>query len=449
MPATESHPALNVIQPEVHHYHRDRRRMHLACFLIFCALPFFNIIRFDIPRQRFYFAGFELWINEFAIVFFALMFLMFVIAAVSMMYGRLYCAYACPQMIFSESASWLEDRIKRFITKHFIQWPVSVRNTVSRAIFYSILLMASVFVAFVFICYFVDPRDLLGRLFSLDIRTAGGIGGAATTLLAFVDFAFLRQRFCMSACPYGYIQGMLADKHTLLVRYDDPQKVCIECKKCVRVCHMGIDIRKSPFQIECVHCGECIDACDEILARLKKPGLIHYAWGEQGEALGAGNRPWWYRLGLRDGKHQRGRAKSHHARRDRARVFPGRDCRDDAGGAGESLGLDDHGRLSPGALADVVAYRDGSDLEAMLREPARVFKRGTEIVRDGKLLASVAGATQVVRPGHDRQIERRIRRFFDDHMSIGFDHFPLRLEEIAQAGGRVEEQPCRTGASRP
>jgi len=118
-------------------------------------------------------------------------------------------------------------------------------------------------------------------------------------------------------------------------------------------------------------------------------------------------------------------------------------------GPARSLGLDDHGRLSPGALADVVAYRDGSDLEAMLREPARVFKRGTEIVRDGKLLASVAGATQVVRPGHDRQIERRIRRFFDDHMSIGFDHFPLRLEEIAQAGGRVEEQPCRTGASRP
>ena len=45
---------------------------------------------------------------------------------------------------------------------------------------------------------------------------------------------------------------------------------CIECKKCVRVCPMGIDIRQSPFQIECVHCGECIDACNEILARLKR-----------------------------------------------------------------------------------------------------------------------------------------------------------------------------------
>jgi formylmethanofuran dehydrogenase subunit A len=118
-------------------------------------------------------------------------------------------------------------------------------------------------------------------------------------------------------------------------------------------------------------------------------------------------------------------------------------------GPARSLGLGDHGRLSPGAFADVVAYRQGGDAEAMLREPARVLKRGTEIVREGKLVASVAGATQVVRPGYDRQIENLLRRFFDDHMSIGFDHFALRPYEIAEAGGRVEEQPCRSEGARP
>ena len=118
-------------------------------------------------------------------------------------------------------------------------------------------------------------------------------------------------------------------------------------------------------------------------------------------------------------------------------------------GPARSLGLGDHGRLSTGAFADVVVYRQGADPEAMLREPARVLKRGTEIVRDGRLLASVTGATQVVRPGYDRQIESRIRRFFDDHLSIGFDHFPLRPDEIAEAGGRVEEQPCRSETARP
>jgi polyferredoxin len=49
---------------------RLRKRIHLLCFLIFLALPFCNVMRFDIPRQRFYFFGYELWIDEFGIVFF-------------------------------------------------------------------------------------------------------------------------------------------------------------------------------------------------------------------------------------------------------------------------------------------------------------------------------------------------------------------------------------------
>ncbi len=96
---------------------------------------------------------------------------------------------------------------------------------------------------------------------------------------------------------------MLGDKHTLLVQYRDDKKDCIECKKCVRVCHMGIDIREGPFQIQCVHCGECIDACDEILGRLKQPkeGLIRYTWGESGAVVET-ERRWYRRLGIRDAK---------------------------------------------------------------------------------------------------------------------------------------------------
>jgi len=118
-------------------------------------------------------------------------------------------------------------------------------------------------------------------------------------------------------------------------------------------------------------------------------------------------------------------------------------------GPARSLGLRNHGRLSRGALADVVVYRQGPDVEAMLREPICVFKRGTEIVREGKVVAAVVGATQMVRPGYDRQIEKRLRRFFDDHMTIAFDHFPLSADVIAESGGRVEEQPCQPDAGRP
>src|SRR5579871_426797 len=112
-------------------YHRLRKRFHFLCFIAFLAIPFFNIIRFDIPRQRFYFAGYELWINEFAIIFFAMMFLMFLVIASSVFYGRVYCGYMCPQMIFSEASITLQNRLRRWINKRFFDWPATRRNRVA------------------------------------------------------------------------------------------------------------------------------------------------------------------------------------------------------------------------------------------------------------------------------------------------------------------------------
>lgn len=287
-------------QPPEWSWHRWRRIIHVVCVLVFIALPFFNVIRFDIPRQRFYIAGFELWINEFAIIFFSLLFLMFIVAAISMLYGRVYCGYLCPQMIFSEAATNLQEALKTFINKHFAKVGQATRARMVQFVTYAALVVGSVFLAFVFISYFVEPRDLLSRLVSLDVVTAGGFAGAVVTLITFLDFAFLKQKFCTTVCPYGYLQGILGDDNTLVIHYRDPEEICVECKKCVRVCHMGIDIRDSPYQIECIHCGECVDACDAIMGKFGKETLIRYAWGEKGELLGGGNVPWYKRIGLRD-----------------------------------------------------------------------------------------------------------------------------------------------------
>ena len=284
-------------------FHQLRKRVHLVFFLVFLALPFLNVVRFDIPKERFYFAGYELWINEFAIIFFVLMFLMFLVVASSVFYGRVYCGYMCPQTIFSEASVAVETWLRKRVTRRFPQWKPPVREHVTRGLFYAVLAVASVLLSFIFICYFVEPRDLWHRLASLDIHTAAGVSGAAVTLVTFLDFTLVRQRFCTTICPYGYLQGLLGDSNTLLVQYRDQDHQCIECKKCVRVCQMGIDIRQSPFQIECIHCAECIDACEEVMTRLHKPTLIHYVWGEKGEQLSDTTpRPWYRRVGLRDSK---------------------------------------------------------------------------------------------------------------------------------------------------
>src|SRR5579884_3199843 len=169
-PSSPTKPAKSALRPlparpHKFSYHRLRKFIHLFCVAIFFVLPLSNLVRFDIPRQRFYFFGYELWISEFAIVFFSLMFLLFLVAAMAMLYGRVYCGYLCPQMIFSEASVALQNRIQRFVNKH-VNWKPNARNILSRTAFLLILAAASVVLAFVFISYFVEPHDLFRRLMS-------------------------------------------------------------------------------------------------------------------------------------------------------------------------------------------------------------------------------------------------------------------------------------------
>jgi polyferredoxin len=230
-----------------------------------------------------------------------MMFLWILVAAMAMIYGRFYCGYLCPQMIFSEAANALEKHVTRLVNRKLSTLGSGTRNALAHALLYVLLLPASVFFTFVFVSFFIPPIDLFHRLLSLDIRTAGGIFGASVTLLTFLDFAFLRQRFCTSICPYGYLQNMLADRHTLQVFFQNDAGNCIHCEKCVRACPMGIDIRQGSHQLECTHCAECIDACSQVLGRLGRQSLIHYAWGDPSQNA-ATDRAWYRRIGLRDGK---------------------------------------------------------------------------------------------------------------------------------------------------
>jgi cytochrome c oxidase accessory protein FixG len=282
-------------------FHRVRKTVQTICVIIFILLPLFDIMRVDLVRQRFYFFGAELWISEFSILFLTMMFLWILVAAMAMIYGRFYCGYLCPQMIFSEAANTIEKRITRMVNRKLSNLGAGARGFLVRALFYVILLPASVFFTFVFVSFFIPPVDLFHRLISLDIRTAGGIFGASVTLLTFLDFAFLRQRFCTAICPYGYLQNMLADRHTLQVFFPTDSGNCIHCEKCLRACPMGIDIRNGTHQLECTHCAECIDACSEVLGRLGRKSLIHYAWGDPGQSVAEDNK-WYRRIGLRDGK---------------------------------------------------------------------------------------------------------------------------------------------------
>jgi formylmethanofuran dehydrogenase subunit A len=114
-------------------------------------------------------------------------------------------------------------------------------------------------------------------------------------------------------------------------------------------------------------------------------------------------------------------------------------------GPARSLGLKDRGHLGVGACADITVYDDNPDREAMFATPELLFKNGELIVRNGKIVKVVNGATHVARPSYDSSIEKTLKAYFDDYLTMRMENFRLPDEEIINRGrGSIIVQP--TGA---
>jgi polyferredoxin len=254
-------------------HNRRRRLVQISFLAVFVLLPIFDLFRFDFTAGRLHLFGAEIWLDEWTILWLALMFAMWLIGATSLVFGRVYCAYACPQMVFTEIAHDL-DALGRRLTRGR---DPKIRSRLARGISLVAAALVAVTASVFFLAYFAPLPAVAGKLAHFDVGLWVGAIGAVTALVAFLDFAFVRETFCRSVCPYGLLQGVIEDGRSLHVRFEP--EGCIECMACVKACPMGIDIRDGAFQIECTRCGSCIDACDAILGRLKKPrpGLLSFA----------------------------------------------------------------------------------------------------------------------------------------------------------------------------
>jgi cytochrome c oxidase accessory protein FixG len=281
--------------------HKSKRRLvQLLSTSLVVVLPFFNIMRLDVPTLRFYFFNSALWVDEFYLLFLVVMLILWVIVIFAMLYGRVWCGWMCPQTVLDEMYSWFSKR-----TKRWLKVPATGGKPWRRLAAYSMVMVAaaviSLIIGFNLVAYFVDPYRMMGDLvrFSLGPTTTGIILGIAA--ITFINVMFWREKFCTKACPYGMLQTVFTDSKTQIVRYHTERDgECIECNACVRDCMMGIDIRTSPYQTECIHCGDCVDSCAAILSRLKEPlpTLISFSWGEKESP----KVTWYEKLGFVDAK---------------------------------------------------------------------------------------------------------------------------------------------------
>ncbi|MCD6019217.1 MAG: cytochrome c oxidase accessory protein FixG [Bacteroidetes bacterium] len=267
---------------------------------VFFALPFIKyngepLFLFNVSEKKFILFGSIFWAQDFFIFGLGMLIFIVIIALFTVVFGRLFCGWACPQTIFMEmifrkieywidgdanyqkalkKAPWNADKIRKRVLKFLA--------------FYSI--------SFIISCALLSYLISVDQVFDILKNPAQNMGAFIGTILFTTVFFFIywwfREQVCLIVCPYGRMQGVLTDKNTVAVAYDyvrgeDRHKFkknelriggdCIDCNLCVKVCPTGIDIRNG-LQLECVSCTACMDACDNIMESVGlEKGLIRYA----------------------------------------------------------------------------------------------------------------------------------------------------------------------------
>jgi len=281
-------------------------RCFAAWFLLalFFVLPFVKIssnpfLRINILTREFFIFGQPFYPQDFFILAIGIITGLVFIILFTVVFGRIFCGWVCPQtifmeMIFRKIEYLIEGDRNKQIRLDSQRW--NAEKIWKRSLKWSVYVFISLLVSHLMFSYIVGYE----RVF--DIMKEGPVKNYDNFLIMvlfssafYFVFAWFREQACTLVCPYGRLQGVLIDKKTINVYYDfkrgenrskwrkgeDRKSAekgdCIDCGQCVVVCPTGIDIRNGQ-QLECINCTVCIDACDEVMTKMGLPkGLIRYA----------------------------------------------------------------------------------------------------------------------------------------------------------------------------
>lgn len=281
-------------------------RNYVSIFLlaIFFTLPFIKIndnpfLLIDILDREFFIVGQPFYPQDFFILALGAITSIVFIILFTVVFGRIFCGWICPQTIFMENVFrkieyWIEgDRNKQI---KLDQQPWNSEKIRKRGLKWTIYFIISLVVTHFMFMYIVGYEEVFRIMKDGPVEyPTNFLVMLLFTAAFYLVFAWFREQVCTLVCPYGRLQGVLIDKQTINVYYDfkrgenrskwrknedraaEGKGDCIDCNQCVVVCPTGIDIRNGQ-QLECINCTACIDACNEVMEKVGLPkGLIRYA----------------------------------------------------------------------------------------------------------------------------------------------------------------------------
>ncbi len=248
----------------------------------------------DFDGEKFYFFFLEIWPQEIYFLGGLIILAALGLFLVTSLFGRVWCGYACPQTVWTDLYIWVERAFEgdRAARMRLDAAPMTANKALRKGGKHLVWLLIAFLTGGAFILYWHDAPTIARTFFTGEAPLTAYFFAAILTFTTYALAGTMREQVCTYLCPWPRIQGALTDQHALNVTYrldrGEPRGPlrkdqgfegrgdCIDCKQCVQVCPMGIDIRDGE-QLACIHCALCIDACDDIMRKVGRPtGLIAY-----------------------------------------------------------------------------------------------------------------------------------------------------------------------------
>jgi len=282
-------------------FYTSMRTLLSAVLLLFLlAIPFVKLgghpfMLLNVIERKFIIFGTAFGPHDFYLFVLGMITLIVFIILFTVILGRLFCGWICPQTVFMEMVFrridyWIEGNHQQQRQLNESPWHAAkIRKKFTKYVMYSVL---SFLIGNILLAWIIGVDNIIRIATAPPSEHLSGL----TAMLAFSAmfywvFISFREQACILVCPYGRLQGVLLDQNSIVIAYDfirgEPRgKItrgeestkgdCIDCHLCVEVCPTGIDIRKGT-QLECINCTACIDACDEVMEKIHNPkGLIRY-----------------------------------------------------------------------------------------------------------------------------------------------------------------------------
>ena len=285
------------------YFYRYRTYLSWILLAILFAGPFIQVngrpyMLFNIFERKFIIFGAAFWPQDTHLLIFLLLIFFVFIILFTVVFGRVWCGWACPQtlfmeMVFRKIEYLIEGDANQQRTLNESPW--NAEKVLKKGLKISVFALISLMIGHLVMAYLIgidQVKEIVSKPPTENM--AGFIGLVAFSGIFMLVFSWFREQACLVVCPYGRLQGVLLDNNSINVLYDyvrgeprtpirknevapAPKGDCIDCGLCVQVCPTGIDIRNGT-QMECVSCTACIDACDEVMIKVDRPvGLIRYA----------------------------------------------------------------------------------------------------------------------------------------------------------------------------